>query len=65
VPLPPGALAASQAEAAALYTLRPDLEVDPNEPTYCTCSRVSYGDMIGCDSETCPIEWFHYECVGA
>ena len=20
--------------------------------------------MIACESETCPVEWFHYECVG-
>eukprot|EP00899_Mesostigma_viride_P012258 jgi/Mesvir1/21032/Mv08080-RA.1 len=38
--------------------------VDPNEPTYCICSRVSFGDMIACDNEDCKVEWFHYECVG-
>jgi len=25
--------------------------VDPNEPLYCTCRQVSYGEMIGCDGE--------------
>lgn len=40
-----------------------DLPVDPNEPLYCTCKRVSFGEMIGCDNEHCPIEWFHFECV--
>lgn len=20
--------------------------------------------MIGCENEDCPIEWFHFECVG-
>lgn len=29
----------------------PDLPVDPNEPTYCICDQVSYGEMIGCDNE--------------
>ena len=24
---------------------------DPNEPRYCICNEVSYGDMIGCDNE--------------
>ncbi|XP_030922075.1 inhibitor of growth protein 2 [Geospiza fortis] len=38
--------------------------IDPNEPTYCLCSQVSYGEMIGCDNEQCPIEWFHFSCVG-
>jgi len=38
--------------------------VDPNEPRYCICEQVSYGDMVGCDNPSCPIEWFHYGCVG-
>lgn len=37
--------------------------VDPDEPTYCLCAQVSYGDMIGCDNTACPIEWFHFSCV--
>lgn len=41
-----------------------DLPVDPNEPTYCLCDQVSYGEMIGCDNDQCPIEWFHFSCVG-
>lgn len=62
-----------------------DMPVDPNEPTYCLCHQVSYGEMIGCDNpdvsvllafylhkiadnylfhKQCPIEWFHFACVG-
>lgn len=41
-----------------------DMPVDPNEPTYCLCHQVSYGEMIGCDNTECPIEWFHFPCVG-
>ncbi|XP_078253210.1 inhibitor of growth protein 2 [Rhinoraja longicauda] len=41
-----------------------DFPIDPNEPTYCLCNQVSYGEMIGCDNEECPIEWFHFSCVG-
>ncbi|XP_030048518.1 inhibitor of growth protein 2 [Microcaecilia unicolor] len=41
-----------------------DFAVDPNEPTYCLCKQVSYGEMIGCDNGQCPIEWFHFSCVG-
>ena len=26
--------------------------------------KVSYGDMVACDNEDCPYEWFHYPCVG-
>lgn len=24
---------------------------DPNEPRYCICNQVSYGDMVACDNE--------------
>jgi inhibitor of growth protein 4 len=41
-----------------------DMPVDPNEPTYCICHQVSYGEMIGCDNNDCTIEWFHFGCVG-
>jgi len=36
---------------------------DPNEPRYCLCNQVSYGDMVACDNPDCPLEWFHYACV--
>lgn len=37
--------------------------LDPDEPTYCICQQVSFGEMIGCDNPRCPIEWFHFSCV--
>ena len=40
-----------------------DMPVDPNEPTYCLCHQVSYGEMIACDNEDCSTEWFHFACV--
>ncbi|XP_059481638.1 inhibitor of growth protein 4 [Neocloeon triangulifer] len=40
-----------------------DMPVDPNEPTYCLCHQVSYGEMIACEYPDCPIEWFHFACV--
>ncbi|RDX45425.1 hypothetical protein OH76DRAFT_1408004 [Lentinus brumalis] len=43
----------------------PEGEVpDPNEPRYCFCNQVSYGEMIACDNPTCEREWFHLGCVG-
>ena len=41
-----------------------DVPIDPNEPLYCICRRVSYGQMVGCDNDDCKYEWFHYDCVG-
>ncbi|XP_051555101.1 inhibitor of growth protein 5-like [Myxocyprinus asiaticus] len=58
----------SPSVSEALLSMHPsdvlDMPVDPNEPTYCLCSQVSYGEMIGCDNADCPIEWFHFACVG-
>jgi hypothetical protein len=39
-------------------------EIDPNEPRYCYCGDVSYGEMVACDNENCEREWFHLGCVG-
>lgn len=41
-----------------------DQPIDPDEPTYCLCEQVSFGEMICCDNEQCHIEWFHFSCVG-
>ncbi|KAK9664673.1 hypothetical protein RND81_14G060500 [Saponaria officinalis] len=42
-----------------------DQPEDPNEPIYCICHQVHFGDMIACDNEKCKEgEWFHYACVG-
>lgn len=40
-----------------------DVPAESKEPVYCYCKRVYYGGMIGCDNDSCPIEWFHFECV--
>ena len=37
---------------------------DAGEPKYCTCNRISFGEMIACESDECPVEWFHFSCVG-
>ncbi|KAF4970726.1 hypothetical protein FZEAL_9983 [Fusarium zealandicum] len=39
-------------------------DIDADEPTYCYCNGVSYGEMVACDADECPREWFHLECVG-
>lgn len=51
-------------DAVAATQAVPDWVYDPNEPRYCLCNQVSYGEMVGCDNTECPIEWFHYGCVG-
>ncbi|KAF6030706.1 ING3 [Bugula neritina] len=52
------------AEAADDGQQTGDWAYDPNEPRYCVCNQVSYGEMVGCDNTDCTIEWFHYGCVG-
>ncbi|CCM06380.1 uncharacterized protein FIBRA_08639 [Fibroporia radiculosa] len=34
-----------------------DMPIDPNEPRYCYCNQVSYGEMIACDRDGCEREW--------
>ncbi|KAF8479005.1 hypothetical protein DFH94DRAFT_682571 [Russula ochroleuca] len=41
-----------------------DAAADPNEPKYCYCNRVSFGNMVACDYPQCKREWFHLDCVG-
>ncbi|KAK8086673.1 PHD-finger domain-containing protein [Apiospora phragmitis] len=41
-----------------------DGEIDANEPRYCYCNGVSYGEMVACDADDCEKEWFHLGCVG-
>ncbi|KLJ09188.1 hypothetical protein EMPG_15387 [Blastomyces silverae] len=41
-----------------------DDEEEEGEPRYCYCNQVSFGEMVACDNETCPREWFHLSCVG-
>jgi len=37
--------------------------LDKNEPRYCVCNGISYGDMIKCDNPFCEKEWFHFACI--
>lgn len=41
-----------------------DLAVDEDEPTYCSCDQVAFGEMIACDNPSCTTEWYHCLCVG-
>ena len=65
-----GAGLAAQLAAAAThgddnYSMQGDEdEEEGNEPRYCYCNGVSYGQMVGCDGKDCPREWFHLACVG-
>ncbi|KAF7837375.1 PHD finger protein ING1 [Senna tora] len=60
------AVAATEAQTTSANPAGMDLDlpVDPNEPTYCFCNQVSYGEMVACDNPDCKIEWFHFGCVG-
>ena len=31
-----------------------------DEQGYCYCGKPSYGEMIGCDGETCKLEWVRF-----
>lgn len=59
-------LAARIADEDANGSVRGDEEgeVDADEPLYCYCNGVSYGEMVACDADDCEREWFHLDCVG-
>ncbi|KAE8901946.1 hypothetical protein PF005_g26121 [Phytophthora fragariae] len=57
-------VAAPAANAQPVLLASEDLPIDPNEPIYCSCRRVSFGQMVGCDNDDCKYEWFHFSCVG-
>jgi len=38
-------------------------QLNEDEPVYCLCREISYGQMILCDNDACKIEWFHFQCV--
>lgn len=71
-----GAGLAAQAAAAAAARAAADKTQDgladedggegeeEEEPLYCYCQQVSYGEMIACDGADCKREWFHLECAG-
>ena len=60
--------AARQAAAAAAeeedISHHGDDEDEEGEPRYCYCNQVSFGEMVACDNDACPREWFHLMCVG-
>ncbi|PWY87563.1 hypothetical protein BO70DRAFT_394449 [Aspergillus heteromorphus CBS 117.55] len=59
--VPPPARAASE-EDESLH--EGDDEDEDGEPRYCYCNEISFGEMVACDNDACPREWFHLSCVG-
>lgn len=57
--------ASSTASSPAPEQEYQDAETDDeaDEPRYCYCNQVSYGNMVACDNDACPREWFHLPCV--
>ncbi|KAK0543756.1 hypothetical protein OC846_005175 [Tilletia horrida] len=53
------------ASSAAAAAAEQEAEAAKEENVrFCYCDDFSQGEMISCDNETCPREWFHFECVG-
>ncbi|KAA8623495.1 TNG2 Chromatin remodeling protein contains PhD zinc finger [Pyrenophora tritici-repentis] len=46
--------------AAASPAMKPTQNVKSNPPS---SAAMSYGNMIACDNDDCPREWFHLACV--
>lgn len=64
---PSAILASSQSMFNGMSLSRKqDTRHDSNSNLYCYCRRPydEMYEMIACDADDCPIEWFHFECVG-
>lgn len=35
-----------------------------SDTTFCLCGEGFTDNMVACDGVNCPVEWFHYHCVG-
>ena len=42
----------------------PSVAIESNSPLFCVCHGVEREPMIACDNPGCPIEWYHFNCVG-
>uniref|UniRef100_A0AAR5PK68 Inhibitor of growth protein N-terminal histone-binding domain-containing protein n=1 Tax=Dendroctonus ponderosae TaxID=77166 RepID=A0AAR5PK68_DENPD len=42
---------ATEMDTAPIEVTEGEWTYDPNEPRYCLCNQVSYGDMVACDNE--------------
>ena len=36
---------------------------DSSSVQICYCRGGEHGQMVGCDNEHCPYQWFHLECL--
>ncbi|KAI9845998.1 MAG: hypothetical protein M1837_004404 [Sclerophora amabilis] len=59
-----GAGAVGEEEGSSMQGDDEEDDDDDAEPRYCYCNQVSYGEMVACDADSCPREWFHLDCVG-
>lgn len=63
-PPPPPPRVPDEAETSSAHGDDDEGDIDADEPRYCYCNGVSYGEMVACDSDDCAREWFHLACVG-
>jgi inhibitor of growth protein 3 len=55
---------AASASSNEAEDAEPDAEGEEDDTqVYCICQRVSFGDMVACDNDDCPHQWFHWGCV--
>ncbi|KAF5099658.1 hypothetical protein D0Z00_001541 [Geotrichum galactomycetum] len=64
----PTASSKSSTQSKFKEKAKPEPEADneyyePNDTLYCICQRPSFGQMVACDWETCPYEWYHLRCL--
>jgi len=38
-------------------------EEGEDDKRYCFCDQRSYGEMVACENDDCPYQWFHTGCL--
>jgi inhibitor of growth protein 3 len=54
---------AEDADAEAGEDEEMDDDDGEDDKVYCFCHQRSYGEMVACENEDCPYQWFHTGCL--
>jgi inhibitor of growth protein 3 len=55
--------AAEKVEAEAGEDEDGDDDEGEDDKRYCFCNQRSYGEMVACENDDCPYQWFHTGCL--
>lgn len=54
----------SRCEIVPASSQQQDQFDEEDDGSWCYCKESKGGEMVGCESKSCPIKWFHLQCLG-